>query len=109
MYFFVTCAFPAFYPQPCPAGKRKVSKAADKRSIKWVQLMARAVVYSHGNMLRFLVLASLVLYGKWVFGLSSEGRGFEQEGQKVSKPRLAPDLRGRWKAMTVSLAETLLS
>lgn len=27
-----------------------------------------AMVYSAGNMLRFLVLATLVLYGKWVLG-----------------------------------------
>lgn len=42
-------------------------------------------------------------------GPSSEGGAFEQEGQKVSKPRLALCLRGRWKAVPVNLAETLWS
>lgn len=49
--------------KPCPAGRRKVSRAADKRRIKRVGSWQGAVVYSLHNMLRFLVFASLVLYG----------------------------------------------
>lgn len=49
------------------AGSKKVGKAADKRNIKEGLAPGKgAVVHSAGDMLRFLVFTTLVLYGKWV-------------------------------------------
>lgn len=65
MYFHGTCNFPCLPPAALPAGRKKVSKAADKRNIKRACFMVRGQrVYAAGNMLHFLVLATLVLYGK---------------------------------------------
>lgn len=102
--------FPAFYPRPCPAGKRKVSKAADKRRIKRAPFMARGQwsTLSTTCCASWCLLPwSCVVSGS--FGPSSEGGGLEQGGSEVSNPGLALYLRGRQKAVPVSVAKTLLS
>lgn len=66
MYFHVTCDFSRLPAAAQQAGS-KVCKAADKRNIKEGLAPGKgSVVHSAGDMLRFLVFTTLVLYGKWV-------------------------------------------